>query len=121
MRDYFRQAQKIFGHKRLLIAVNGCCYGRDSKPNKGDYLKLCGQSFWELVSGEPAMYQEIVEPIGYMAKQRNDEFENEYAKVVNRFTGEFLERFCCADGAIDWECVVAFNSATLKPSREKCK
>ncbi|MBA2620820.1 MAG: cytosolic protein [Acidobacteria bacterium] len=32
-----------------IIAVNGCCYGRDNKPDKGDYFKYCGQSFWEFI------------------------------------------------------------------------
>jgi len=26
-----------------IVAVNGCCYGRDNKPDKGDYFKYCGQ------------------------------------------------------------------------------
>jgi len=119
MRDYFRQARKIYGQKRSLVAINGCCYGRDSKPDKGDYLKLCGQSFWELISGNPLMYQEIIEPLGHKAKQRNDEFEAEYAKVINRFTKDFLKKFSHDDGTIDWPRIVAFNSAIQKPLRER--
>lgn len=117
MREYFRQARRIVGNKQHLIAVNGCCYGRDTKPDKGDYLKLCGQSFWELVSGNDMMYQDIVEPLGHKAKERNEEFGKEYAKVVNRFTAEFIRDFCDADGAIDWKRIVAFNSAMTKPAR----
>lgn len=64
MRDYFRQARKIVGNKQHLVAINGCCYGRDNKPEKGDYQKLCGQAFWKLISGNDAMYQDIVEPLG---------------------------------------------------------
>ncbi|MBI3523013.1 MAG: hypothetical protein HY066_00580 [Betaproteobacteria bacterium] len=73
------------------------------------------------MSGNPAMYQEIIEPLGHKAKQRNDEFESEYGKVVNRFTREFLERFCRNDDAIDWEAVVAFNSSIEKPRRTQTK
>lgn len=115
MRECFRQARRI--SKQQLIAVNGCCYGRDSKPNKGDYLKLCGQPFWTLISGDETMYQRIVEPLGHRAKERNEAFEREYAKVLNRFTAEFIEKFCQQDGAIDWEKLVAFNSAAEKPRR----
>jgi len=32
-----------------IVAVNGCCYGRDNRPDKGDYLKYCGQRFWEFI------------------------------------------------------------------------
>lgn len=111
MRDYFRQARKICGLKKHLVAVNGCCYGRDSKPEKGDYQKLCGQRFWELISGDTVMYQRIIVPLGHRAKQRNDEFDKEYAKVTNLFTAQFIRDFCSVDGAINWEKVVAFNSA----------
>ncbi|MEW6165877.1 MAG: PmeII family type II restriction endonuclease [Pseudomonadota bacterium] len=117
MRDYFRQARRI--GKQQLVAVNGCCYGRDSKPNKGDYLKLCGQPFWELVSGDDTMYQRIIEPLGSRAKERNEEFEKEYSKVINRFTAQFILDFCAQDGAIDWDRVVAFNSAAEKPAAKK--
>ncbi len=119
MRDYFRQARKILGKKYHLVAVNGCCYGRDMQPEKGDYQKLCGQPFWALISGNDLMYQEIVEPIGNRAKERNDEFGEEYAKVVNRFTEQFIRDFCTAEWAIDWSKVVAFNSAATKPARKK--
>lgn len=110
MREYFRQARRI--SKRPLIAVNGCCYGRDARPNKGDFLKLCGQPFWELISGDATMYQKIVEPLGHRAKERNAAFETEYAKTVNRFTARFIDEFCTAEGAIDWEKLVAFNSGS---------
>ncbi len=119
MRDYFRQARKIVGNKQHLAAVNGCCYGRDNKPEKGDYQKLCGQPFWELVSGNDSMYQDIVEPLGHRAKERNEEFGKEYAKVANRFAAEFIKDYCTAEGAIDWEKIVAFNSATIKPKKPK--
>jgi len=56
-----------------VIAVNGCCYGRDNKPDKGGYQKYCGQKFWEFISGNENLYLEIIEPLGYNAKSKNDE------------------------------------------------
>lgn len=41
----FKTAKKTLrssNSKLNIIAVNGCCYGRDSKPDKGDYFKYCG-------------------------------------------------------------------------------
>lgn len=95
--------------ERILarIAVNG----RSRQQNKGDYLKLCGQPFWALISGESEMYRQLIAPLGQHAKERNEEFAHEYAKVINRFTAAFLSRFCRDDGAIDWDRLVAFNSA----------
>ena len=43
MRDNFEKAKQTLGTNTSLtnvIAVNGCCYGKDRKPNKGDYLKV---------------------------------------------------------------------------------
>jgi hypothetical protein len=40
----------------------------------------------------------------------NDAFDKEKARVVNRFTKEFIGRFCDDTGAIDWVKLVGFNS-----------
>ena len=114
MRDNFKKATCIVrtGNSRLEVrAVNGCCYGRDETPDKGDFQKLYGQRFWEFVSGDMNLYIDIIEPLGYQAKQRNDEFDVAYAKVVNRFTESFIADFC-ADGAINWQGLVEFNSSS---------
>ncbi len=39
-----------------IVAVNGCCYGKDNEPDKGDYFKYCGQRFWEFISGDKDLY-----------------------------------------------------------------
>ena len=100
-----------------IIAVNGCCYGRDNNSDKGDYFKYCGQKFWEFISGDPDLYTKIIEPIGHQAKERNDEFLANYAKMMNKFTKEFAETYCKKDGSINWEKLVRFNSA-IKYSEE---
>lgn len=53
-------------------------------------------------------------PIGHRAKDRNEEFAVEYAKVLNRFSEQFISDFCDKDGSIDWQKLLTFNSA--KPS-----
>lgn len=115
MRDNFKQAKRILGTTTSptnVIAVNGCCYGKDRVPNKGDYFKLCGQRFWEFISGDENLYTDIIEPLGHRAKEKNEQFSLEYAKVLNRFTGEFITAFCDADGNIRWEDIVKLNSAS---------
>ncbi len=93
--------------------IKGCCYGRDKKPDKSDYLKLCGQRFWEFISGDENLYIEIIEPLGHKAKEKNEEFTEEYAKVINRFTREFATEYCDESGSILWEKLVKFNSSKL--------
>ena len=96
--------------KLNIVAINGCCYGQDNNPDKGDYFKYCGQEFWEFISGNPNLYIEIIEPLGYKAKEKNEEFVNLYAQMINKFTREFSNNFCDEKGEINWEKLVKFNS-----------
>ena len=112
MKDNFRKATRILrtsNAKANIKAINGCCYGIENKPDKGDYIKLCGQQFWEFISGNNQLYIEIIEPLGYRAKERNQEFLEEYGRLINLFTQEFMDNFC-TDGRINWEKLVRFNS-----------
>ena len=94
-----------------VVAVNGCCYGRENKSDKGEYFKYCGQKFWEFISGDPELYTKIIEPLGHKAKERNDDFIISYSQMINKFTKEFANEFCKDNGDIDWDKLVRFNSA----------
>lgn len=110
----FKTAKKTLrtSHSDIqVIAVNGCCYGRDNLPDKGDYYKFCGQRFWEFISGNGNLYTDIIEPLGYKAKEKNDVFMLSYAQMINKFTREFINDFCKENGEIDWEKLVRYNSA----------
>lgn len=115
--DDFKVAKKTLrtSNSRLnIVAVNGCCYGKDNNPDKGDYFKYCGQSFWEFISGESELYTQIIEPLGYKAKEKNDEFMRSYSKMINMFTKEFSNIFCKDNGDIDWAKLVKFNSGDMR-------
>ena len=101
-----------------IVAINGCCYGTDSKPDKGDYFKYCGQKFWEFISSDNDLYIDIIEPLGTKAKERNEEFLESYAQMINKFTLEFIRDFC-NDGKIDWIQLVEFNSSEKSGSNRK--
>lgn len=112
MVDNFKQAKRILRTGNInanIQAVNGCCYGQENQIDKTDYLKLCGQEFWEFLSGNENLYTDIVEPLGFRAKERNEDFMLEYSRIVNLFTQEFTENFC-VEGRIDWDKLVRFNS-----------
>lgn len=98
----------------IVSAVNGCCYGRDNNPDKGDYFKYCGQNFWEFISGQENLYKDIIEPLGHKAKEKNDTFLESYSTMINKFTKEFANDFCDNDGNIDWPKLVEFNSGRKK-------
>jgi hypothetical protein len=107
-----------------VIAVNGCCYGKDARPEKKGrvkdengrvidtvpYLKLCGQRFWTYISGLESLYTDIVEPLGHRAKEKNEIFQHAYGSIINRFTQEFIAEFCYPDGAIRWDELVRLSS-----------
>lgn len=111
----FQTAKKTLrtsNSKMIIISVNGCCYGRNNNPDKGEYFKYCGQTFWAFISGNDNLYTEIIKPLGHKAKERNDDFLQAYSRRINLFTLEFGNDFCGSDGAINWEKLVEFNSST---------
>lgn len=122
MRDSFRKAKIVLRQNKAVknvVAINGCCYGRDSRPDKGDYFKYCGEKFWTLISGEESLFLDLIDPLGHKAKQRNEKFQIEYDKATNRFTKLFIEEYCLPDGSIDWEKIVKLNSAATKPVKPR--
>ncbi|MCD4671590.1 MAG: cytosolic protein [Anaerolineaceae bacterium] len=94
--------------------VLGICYGKTrTSYHKSGYLKVVGQNFWYLISGNKDLYTDIIEPLGYRAKEHNDAFLVQKNQLVNRFTREFLLRFCNENGAIDWVKLVEYNSGNF--------
>lgn len=98
-------------HGTNVQPVLGICYGRTRTNYLRGYLKIVGQNFWYLISENELLYVDIIEPIGYRAKEHNDVFHDKKARVVNRFTKEFIDRFCDETGAIDWIKLIEFNSS----------
>lgn len=114
MKLNFSKAKRILNTNRSttnIVAVNGCCYGRNAAEDQDGYVKKCGQRFWSFISGDNSLYTQIIEPMGHRAKERNEEFLANYAKVLNRFTVEFAKDFCTKDFAVDWTKLVKFNSS----------
>lgn len=116
MKDNFQKAKMTLrANKRInnIIAINGCCYGRETKTDKGDYFKICGQEFWEFISKNKNLYIEIIEPLGVKAKERNEEFTNSYSALLTIFAHQFTNGFCLK-GKINWEKLVKYNSGKEK-------
>ena len=94
-------------------AVLGICYGKTKSSYLHGYQKIVGQNFWYLISDNKELYKEIIEPIGYRAKEHNEQFFAEKGRVVNRFTKLFLTEYCDEAGNINWDRLVEFNSGNL--------
>ena len=113
MENNFKTAIKSLrtsNSKIQIVCVNGCCYGKDNKPDKGSHFKYCGQRFWEFIGGDENIYTDIIEPLGYKAKERNENYLKQYSAKINTFVKEFIENFCNDNGIINWEKLVKYNS-----------
>lgn len=93
--------------------VLGICYGKTKTNHLRGYMKVVGQNFWYLISGNENLYTEIVEPVGYKAKEHNEAFLKQRSNVVNLFTKIFIDEFCDPSGSIDWVKLVKFNSGNF--------
>ena len=109
----FLKAIKIYrtsGNKKPCVAIEGCCYGNNNT-SKDTHEKLCGQAFWEFISGDPNMYLEIIEPLGINAKTKNEDYQKEFDKMITKFTKEFSYNYCDNHGNINWNKIVQLNSS----------
>lgn len=120
MINNFRTAIRTLNtnNKRMVvIPINGCCYGRDTRPFKKDlYYKYCGQQFWEFISNNDNLYQDIIIPLGHDAKTKQAPYLKSYDTMVNLFTEEFLINFC-KKGEILWDELLRYNSSVKKPKK----
>lgn len=119
-KEQFRKARKIYNTSQKTVptkCIEGCCYGNDNKGYEdSDHEKFCGEKFWTLISGEATLFVDIIEPLGSKAKEKNDEYVKEYARMINKFTKEFMRDYCNTEGDIEWEKIVRLNAA-IKPSK----
>jgi hypothetical protein len=100
MKENFRKAIQTLrssGAKARIEAINGCCYGRIKK---AEQLNL---------------YLDIIKPLGFKAKEKNERFNVSYSNLINNFTQEFIKTYCLEDGSINWDLIVKINSAYDKP------
>jgi len=119
MKKNFKLAKEILkleAGKREIVAVNGCMYGKDNKPFKEsktdaelNYHKICGQLFWELISGDDELYKKIIQPLDKEAKKRDEVFKELYVKKINEMTKDIVDLFYTDDN-LDWDKIIDYVS-----------
>ena len=117
--ENLKAAQKMLKKesKKEIILVNGCIYGRDTKPHKTkkknsssfEYHKLCGQSFWELISGDEQLYKRIIQPLSKETKKRDEVFKSLYVNKVNEMTKYIVDSFYTKN-MLDWDKIIEYVS-----------
>jgi hypothetical protein len=100
-------------HGSNVQPVLGICYGKTKTSYIRGYMKVVGQNFWYLISENRDLYTQIIEPVGYRAREHNEVFLIEKSRLTNRFTRQFIERFCDDEDCIDWVKLVEFNSGNF--------
>ena len=118
MRRNFKKAKTIIRTelgKKDLVAVNGCMYGKDNVPHKVSkdpdlsYYKICGQVFWELVSGDDELYKKLIQPLDKEVKKRDETFKELYIKKINEMTKDIVELFYTKNN-LDWDKIIEYVS-----------
>ena len=96
--------------------VVGYGYGRKSEPKKATVQdRVAGQKFWELLTNESDFYLRIARAIGVHSAGHGESYRKAFERKCNSLVKEFVLNFVHEDGSIEWDKVVAFNSATSKP------
>lgn len=99
--------------RKQFDALLGHCYGRRSAESTKSriYRIRSGQAFWAEITGDETFYLKLIHAIetDYACNHRLG-YQRERARAVNRYVREFTTDFCDANGAIDWQHLVEFNS-----------
>lgn len=115
-----RQSTNFESLRRRLYKMNkrfdplvGQGYGQQaSEPTENSrFRRRSGQAFWEEITGDPDFYLKLIRLMKDVPQRNRPIWKAQWDQAVNRFTREFMDDFCRADGSIDWEKLVAFNSA----------
>lgn len=116
LRVNFKTAVRVIRQSRhggQLQPTLGICYGKFRTVDNGEYLHVGGQSFWHLISGDPDLYIDLIEPVGYKAEQHDKAFRKERDGAYNRMIREFTISYCDERGSIEWPKLVRFVSGNL--------
>jgi site-specific DNA-methyltransferase (cytosine-N4-specific) len=118
MKRNFKKAKALIRNelgKKDLVSVNGCMYGKDNVPHKVNkdpdlsYYKICGQAFWELISGDDELYKKLIQPLDKEVKKRDEIFKELYVKKINEMTKDVVNLFYTKDN-LDWDKIIEYIS-----------
>jgi len=111
--DFQVLQKRLLKLQKHFEALVGYCYGSKklrSETGRWAFRELAGQEFWSRLTGDDDFYLKILDAMKGRPEIHRQYFEEEWAKAVNRFTGEFIKEYCEKDGSINWHAMVEFNS-----------
>ena len=99
--------------RKRFVPIVGYGYGKKKMSSRGlpkFYTELAGKVFWAELTGDEEFYIKLVRFMDELPEKYVEDFDVSYQKASNRLVREFTQEFCFADGSIDWEKLVEFNS-----------
>jgi hypothetical protein len=126
-----RQSQEFQAVRNRLYKLHkqfdpilGHAYGRTTRKPSKDliYRDSSGQAFWREITGDADFYLELIRLMKDEPANHRKEYSLAWDATVNKFTKEFIDEFCYADGNMDWDKLLRFvseekSSNTTKKSR----
>jgi hypothetical protein len=114
---------RLYKLNKQFDPLVGQAYGhQSSEPTENSrFRRRSGQAFWEEITGDSDFYLKLVRLMMDVPQQNRPKWKAEWDQAVNRFTREFMDDFCRSDGSIDWEKLVAFNSAKKSPKKRSSR
>jgi hypothetical protein len=82
------------------------------------YGRRSGQAFWQEITGDPDFYLKLIQLMKDVPARNRPKYRPLWDAAVNKFRAEFIQDFCFANGAIDWEKLTAFGSS-MKMAKQK--
>ncbi len=112
-----RRTLKTSGGRINFEAIIGYAYGTKTETGRGKakiYEEVAGEEFWEALTGDKDFYTRIISFMDTLPEQYIDKYKESYDKAFNRLVRDFSIEFCNADGTINWEKLVDYNSGSPK-------
>lgn len=114
-----RQNQEFIELRNRLLKIHkpvdpllGHAYGKRNVDPKGAWIfrVRSGQAFWEEITGDAEFYVKLIVLMKSVPAEHKKELQEKWGAALNRFTQEFIQDFCHADGRIDWDKLLRFVS-----------
>lgn len=103
------------GQEHEIVTVIGCMYGESRQEDQEHHRVIASKDFWELISGVPDFYKEIVAPLQRVALAHREDIQPRINKMVQDLTDQFRNQFRKTNGEIDWEKIVEYNNKQSWP------
>ncbi len=103
---------RLYKLQKQFDPILGHAYGRVARKPSMDlfYRDASGQAFWQEITGDPDFYLKLIRLMKDEPAKHRKEYSPAWDAAVNKFTKEFIDEFCFANGNIDWEKLVRFVS-----------